>query len=454
MNFIKSVFILALVATLFSACTKESEVGANLLLDEDFPNATFSDTFKVEFDTKYEDTVSTSSLKNIIIGSTQDPYFGNAYTSMFGQVRLPSNNMDLRGSNGFVIDSVVLQMPYYITDRTLNYYGDKTKEIRVKVFQLIDSLRSTNYQSNVQIQYNPIAIGEETFTGSVDSVLINANPVYAEKLAPMLRIELGNQTGLIDSLRNQLPNTGFKDNTTFLKLLKGLAIVPVDTANRENFGCMYTFDVRHAQSGLMVYYRKINATGEEKTKVLLPFNTNSVITASYKHNYAGAIAQTYIQNNSANDSLVFLQGLAGVNTKVSFPTLKNLGRNVVINKAELKIYQAKSNLLDVDNVFTVPKSIGVVITDTMGRFVLTDEIAFSQALRGGSPVTESINGVTYNVYKLNLTIFLQKILMNQQPGDNIHLIVVNKSNNPQRLVFKGGNANMLPAKLRLFYTKG
>lgn len=96
-------------------------------------------------------------------------------------------------------------------------------------------------------------------------------------------------------------------------------------------------------SGLMLYYRKQNATTATATdtvSVNFPINASSgPVAASVKHTYLSNV-QVQLDNPDTQYPVTYLNSLAGLRNKLSFPYLGNLKTaigKIVVNKAELVI---------------------------------------------------------------------------------------------------------------------
>jgi hypothetical protein len=451
--FKKIMIVATLGVVLFVSCKKESDFGSQLIGDENFPNSIFSDTFQVFLNTKYSDTVSTDKLTYAMLGVNNDAVYGLNYSTFYAQLRLPNNNIDLASpGTGFVIDSAVIQLPYkFQTDKNIiRYYGDTTKTIQLQAFQMNEKLvENSNYQSGVRFNVGQL-LGEASIIGSSKKIAVN-NHVDINKfdtLPAHIRIKITNNN-FIQTLQNQTSSTGFASTESFNDLVNGLAIMPSDT-NRNDVGCIYTIDYTNSNSGLIVYYHKVGVSSQVNGKLRIELNTNSLSAAHYSNNYTNTLVNQFVNNNSSNDTLSFIQGLNGVNTIIKFPTIRNLGTNAIINKAELKLYP--TTLSGTAN-YALPDLIGIVLKDSSGKMtVIPDFSNIDVYNNGGEPQTETVNGISVKVYKISLTMYLQKILLNQESGDNIYLVIAGKSTNPANMTIKGGNAGELKAKLRLFYT--
>ncbi|MNL17731.1 hypothetical protein D3C87_1388420 [compost metagenome] len=112
-------------------------------------------------------------------------------------------------------------------------------------------------------------------------------------------------------------------------------------------------DLYGTEGKLEIYYKKQNkttTTQRDTAMVAFPIGRNSgPVTATIKHAYIGDV-KTQVEDNNPNSSynVTYLQALAGLKNKISFPYLKNfladvrtnsknLNTKVIINKAELVV---------------------------------------------------------------------------------------------------------------------
>ena len=92
-----------------------------------------------------------------------------------------------------------------------------------------------------------------------------------------------------------------------------------------------------------MYYKKNNTStaGKDTVSINFPISTSSnPVAATIKHDYTGTAIATQLANPNTQYNTTFLQPLAGLKNKISFPYLAKFASTVgkiAVNKAELVI---------------------------------------------------------------------------------------------------------------------
>jgi len=119
------------------------------------------------------------------------------------------------------------------------------------------------------------------------------------------------------------------------KAVKGFYLT-VNKAQSTGPGGVAFFNLTDS-SRLEIYYKSQNGALIDTTLHKFPIVNNSVpVIADFKHDYTGTAIPANLNSTSQQD-FTYVQGLAGLRTKIRFPhieKLKSLG-NITINKAEL-----------------------------------------------------------------------------------------------------------------------
>ncbi len=179
----KSIFksLLLLFASIFLliSCERDlNEIGAQVLSDELLGLNKYDDATVVAFN-QPTGIVQTSNLPLNILGVYDNPVFGKTRANFVTEVELSTTEPDF--SKVTVLDSVVLQVPYFSTKtkeatstspaeyRLDSISGDKTKSINLKIFEsgfeLIDLDPNENfekqqkYYSNEDAKFDNAKIG-------------------------------------------------------------------------------------------------------------------------------------------------------------------------------------------------------------------------------------------------------------------------------------------------------
>ena len=170
--------------------------------------------------------------------------------------------------------------------------------------------------------------------------VVAGKPDTLRVVTPQLRIALDKtfiQNNILDIATGNL-----KDNPSFTRFLGGLHVQINKTASTGNGGIAF-FDFEGTSSALVLYYKKQNNSTNLKDTVSIDFpivSSSGPVAATIKHNYTGTPVATQLSNPTVQYPVTYLQPLAGLRNKISFPYLNKFAANVgkiAINKAELVI---------------------------------------------------------------------------------------------------------------------
>ena len=321
---------------LLASCKDDSTIG----LDLD-PNTALQgkllDTVSVHSQLIAENAVQTNSLVRYPLGYMNDPIFGKTESSLAVTVNSPMTNYSF-GTNP-VLDSVILVLPY-----STELYGDTATSVySVDVRQLkVDISFDKSFLSSRTYLEEPALIGNKTgkiYPNTKFKVvdIVTDKPDTLKGVAPQMRIRLDKNF----FTNNIVGLTDFMNLDQFVSNFRGLKLSINKTNSSGNLGVMF-FNFTTAESSVEIYYKKQNNTNaalRDTIKAVFPIATNlSPVAASIVHDYTGTPVLTQLNNTAVQYPVTYLQGLAGLKNKISFPFLKSFRQNVgkiVINKAEL-----------------------------------------------------------------------------------------------------------------------
>lgn len=441
-------FLLILITLAAAACRKPTLLGDELLPSEDFLYSERQDTFTVITTVLRDDSAITSYNLFYPLGSLDQEEVGKSTAAVYLQANLPTNNLFL-GENP-VIDSLVLVIDY------AGMYGDTTSQHSLNVFKVIEPFSSSRvYYSDTKLLTLPAAVGRKA---NFVPNLSDSIEVYNKTYAPQLRIRLS------DWLAQQFvesDTTKFLNDTTFTNFLSGFCIQPDTSAGHSN--SMMILNPYDVNSGLTLYYHN---DGGDSLVAVFPFRGPKA--GSFTHDYAGTSAFSALNDpNPANgDSILFVQGLTGLKSKIEIPYLDSL-EGIAINKAEL-IFPLRS---EVDSTFPFPGRIMLVKGDTLNKnsyfyidytsetflSVVDQDFLFSGVNYDyGGTLDTVINkfGESTPAYRFNLTRHFQKILQGEIDNDGFMLIVYPGYRIPNNVTLYGtgtANENLRPY-LAITYT--
>jgi hypothetical protein len=340
MKFIKIDLLTLLIGLfLFASCKSSNTIGLDVDPETEI-QGNLVDTVTVETRTIPEDITTTSLLVRYPLGLITDPELGATEASLAMSVNIPSAAYSF-GKNT-VVDSAVLVLPY-----STQFYGDSTSTYSFDVHQLSSDLSERSSFKSDQVYPHNTSVLAGNYTGilrptstSKISAIVTGAADTLKTVTSQLRIKLDPAF-----IRNTiLSDTSIlKNNSFFTAAFKGLH-VSVNKEKTKGIGGIAFFNFAGATSNLEIYYKKQNATTATATdtvQVNFPvLTTTNPVAATVKHDYSAKVS-TQLSNASVQYETTYLQGLAGLRNKISFPRLsdfiKNVGSRMVINKAELVI---------------------------------------------------------------------------------------------------------------------
>lgn len=337
-----SLFIFsALFIAFASGCKKEeSNIGANLVPDGDKLNIGAYE-IPLQFKTIYEDTLATTKLSTIQLGSFNHPVFGSSSASVAAEFKL-LNTVDF-GPNP-VIDSVVVSLNYLAANNYMPY-GDITKlggAQRVKVYELTEELNSdsTYYSGRVPQYNNAVLLGEKVFVPDYKNGYSFPQGEDTITESAQLRIKL-NAAGL-SKFQSLMSNSAFSNVDNFYTFFKGLYITPDNGYQSSNQGAGLMFSATERNCRIRIFYRNDASTTAS------PYQYAELVTLGdtrryqvYTHNYSGTEVASGIALGTAAQKL-YLQGWGGVKTKIILPDFDTIAAfappgSYVVNLAELVV---------------------------------------------------------------------------------------------------------------------
>jgi hypothetical protein len=284
-----------------------------------------------------------------ILGSYTDPVFGLVNASLLFQVT-PELFTDIRASV-VKVDSVLLFVKFD------SVYGKNMVNQTIKVNRLTKSIEDQN-TSNIDIT-TFIDAAELTDGGTAGSYKLNDGTI---------RIRLNNSLAVNNLL--VAGGTPYNNNANdFQTFFNGLCLQSVDVLNDEG-GIGYC-NLFNASTKLVVYYN-------DSSTFNYIINENCSRINVFKHNYQNAsFAQSL--NKANNDSLAYVQGMAGTRVQIVFNELDELKKMDIISKAELFIP------VQTNSLFPVCEQMVLTTTNSslQGRLVLDDPYYTNVEMFGG-----------------------------------------------------------------------
>ncbi len=281
----------------------------------------------------HKDSIITSALTKTPLGYFNDPVLGTTEANVAALLNLPGSAAFTLPSGTITIDSAVLVLRY-----ADGFYGDSlTSNYKINVFQLSERPTGINYYNNKQWAYNAGSLlGTRTFNAHTHQKIkiyniITGKPDTLITVPPQLRVPISK--AFINNILFNASSAQLASNTIFNNTVKGLYLT-LDKTGTTGAGGIIMFNLTDSVN---VYYRTTNGTTIDTTSTTLPLSAHA---AQIIHTPSSAVS-TELSNTGTSRDIIYLQGLAGLKAKISFPYLKNIlktvGSNIVINRAELVV---------------------------------------------------------------------------------------------------------------------
>jgi hypothetical protein len=409
-NFFRLQISLVAGIVLISSCKDPDIVGLDVQPPGDQLNLIYTDTATVRAYTIREDSLRTDEVSLYLIGSYTDSVFGRTDASIYTQVLLPSSNVNLGDS--LALDSVVLTLAYD------GYYADTFPQQVFHVYELDESMDiGAEYYSNKTFAVKPVELGSATITPAPNTDVA----VGGDTLPPHIRIRLSQALG--DTLLEWSKNSQLTNNINFLNLFKGLYIKADSITSG---GGIFYFNLLASQSKLTLYY---SSGADDSLSFSFIFTTQSARMTHFQHDYSMSPVQQQLNDSTFGDSLVYVQSMAGVRTKIRLPNLQNFISNgmIAVNKAELEITVTDNS----DNRLAVPDKLLVLGSDANGTALFLPD-QFEGTLYYGGTYNSSTRK-----YKFNIARYIQNVLTGTQTDYGLYLAVSGGVIQANRVILAG-----------------
>ena len=422
--FYKALFIGAF-ALMGVSCSKTTEnIGDGLLPEGDHIGAYFTDTLQIICHSEILDSMATKNLSTILLGSILDPVMGRTEANIFTQLHLSSTNQYF-GSNP-VIDSVVLQLGIS------GYYGDTATMQTVHVYQLTDSLCSSDsyYQfSDVATDAIDLANGYQFYPHPKTYQTVIANDTITQAVIRIpLSVSFGEMLANADSAI-------YSTSTAFKEFFYGLKI-SCEPVTQGGSIC-YLSPTSNNITQLQVYYHE--TPGSNQMRYYFYITSEDTYFSQYLHDYslgsADFVQQVIQGDTTLGQQKVFLQSMGGVRAVLRFPNLdqwtQQLGNtsHLIFNEAKL-ILPASLSWSD-SSIYTSPTSLALLSINEDGSTSLLQDYYEGSSYYGGS-YSYTKKSVTFRIAE-----HLQKVVSGQQKSKGLYLSITGAAFNAQRWIIAG-----------------
>ncbi len=467
MKFIKSGLLTTLVSLfILGGCKNASTIGLDVDPTLDI-NSKLIDTSTVFTKLVKQDTVVANGTAVSVLGYFKDPVFGTTTSNMALAVSLTSA---LNFGKTPVLDSAVLVLPF------VGFYGDSINtNYTLEVRQLDETLYgepTLAYYNNKKWKTKSTILATKSFKANYKDSLTIQDIIVGKKdtvkrVVPQLRIKL-DPTFITNNIL-KLDSVNLLNSKVFNSLFKGL-YVSLNKNTTTNNGGLFSFDTYTSGSArLDLFYKKQTNSVIDTFSTSLNINGNignAVSELTWDLN--GTVVNTELQSTAKNSTTLYLKGLSGTQLKVDFPflsTIKNLGKNITINRAELVF----TVVAGTETPYKPLKRLRVYKNDIAERpTFIADETSFDRRYLGPNFIGGFYNA-TPKEYKINMTGYIQDLVSgrvknygtfvtpNDYIGTNSPNFEVSKTinvfNNLGRAITGGAAATNYKVKLKIYYTE-
>jgi hypothetical protein len=374
---------------LLSGCeTKPDYIGSDLLPSGDNFTVSFDSIEVVYGFTQLGDSLLGSNKDLQLLGSMIDPLFGFSKAEYVTQIGA-SDNSGSFGPNP-KIDSVILTLQYD------EFSGEGNLSQQIRVYEYMEFIRKdTVYLTNMDITglYRQPELGHGWMTR--DDTIIRIQITDSAFINKFLQAE--------DSI---LASTNY-----IQELMYGLYIATDDVTTEGGIASIYA-DAEG--TSLRFYYA--NDTVDSISQNYTIYRSGCQQFNLFGHDYTGYPIEEFLTDTSRNDSLLFMQSMAGVFPRIRFPGLTKWidSMPVAINEAKLILPMADTSLTQQKSE-NYPSKVVMYLKQPDGTYNFVYDYVVEPESFGGN--YEEIS----DSYNFTIKVHLQSLTLGDV--DNLEMIV-------------------------------
>jgi len=424
---INSSGVLVILFALLASCSKDPDnLGRDLLPSSDslfvkIDSSTFIKSYSIT-----GKRILSSANEFYILGSMRDSIFGDSKAGLLTRYH---PTLLISADSIRNVDSLILYLA------PSGFYGDSLFPMTLHVFELNDTMQvDSNYFSDINpLEYYDPAIELASYNYTANDTL--------------LRIKI-TDSAILDKFET-MPDSIFKDKDDFEDKFYGLYL-SVDQVNEK--GSYSYFNLANSDNRLTMYYNGhlVGDTMDISYAYEMAFTSIVAKANVFTHNYTGFPVASNLDLAEAGDTSMYVEGLAGVSGRLSFPQLddwRNKGL-ISINKAEL--------ILPVDSMVFPALSKDDYPSNLLLFSVGEDEeydYLYDYRIDNASKYFDGAYHADINSYVFNIGFHLQSFINHKI--ENMDFVVVNRQSNSsaRRVILKGATAEKSPVILKVTYTE-
>ena len=400
---------------LLSSCDDEGTlIGENLQPPTDKFSVNYYDEFPVEVYTGSLDSLRSDEISLAVTGEFMDPVFGTTYADFISHARLSDS---LVFSDDPVVDSLIIFL------EVIDSYGDTNSIMEINVHELkkdvyLDSAYYSNF--NQEDLYYEDIIGSVSYDAYDTIIKIHMKNEFAERIVANSSILLSQDD--------------------FLQEFKGLYFTSdIQSGN----GVLTNFNLLSLSTAMVLFFHYPTS---DTTYYIFSISEKSARINMFSHDFSTADPAYGIThlNDNIEDSVSYVQGLAGAFTKFSFPTLENWRDSlpIAINKAELVVNLSTDDPYSLE--FIPPDYLDIKIRDDDGNFETVYDQILGRTYFGGE--------FKEGIYTFNISDFVHKYLAGYYNDPTLYIFVNADYYWAHRAVLNGYN-HTGGVELKMIYTR-
>lgn len=399
----------------FSSCSKSPEnIGVDFQSEDDYVDLRYTDTVAIECYSTIADSIGTTNVSPLL-GSMVDPVFGLTNAGFCTQLHISSTTPAF---NTAIIDSVVLRLALS------SYYGDTTTMQTFNVYELADSLSSTEqYYSNSVANHKNIDFAEAYQAAPRPKTKDTTGAAY-------LRIPLSHEFDTV--LRKLVANS---TNDDLRDKFYGFYLTATPVSSN---GCILSINLTdNEKTVLRVYYRDPENTNKQLTYDFYVVKGTDTYCNTFTHDYTLGSPDFQQQVINGDTSLgrqtIYAQAMGGVKTFLKMPNIDkwnvNEGEHIVINEARLVIKGIATDTA----IYRAPSALALMMIDDDGSIVTLPDISEGSSYYSGTYNSEN------NTVMFRISEYIQNIVSGKKQNNGIWLSVSGASYVPSRWIMAGSD---------------
>lgn len=420
----KSFFFLVAIALVaaFNACTeKESDLGLELQDPSTIYNGVADTAFGIAY-MVLDDSLLTTGLNSVVIGSGDDDNIATTVASFYSNVSTP-NEASITFDESYIIDSVVLSLAISNID-VMSADSAGSQDLHFVITQLSQRLcKDSAYYSTTDV-----GLGSTLFFDDVVSVQRGDTMVARLKLTSAFSDLIANHT--------------FASSDEFEEAVKGMHIKLASSTSSRNY---VTINLAASNTRITVYYR----SGDNDTPRSYDLAFGSTVThySRFEKNFKGDCT-TFNTNpsDSVRQASMYLSPLGGMNIRFNIDDyIRQFHQDhpmAIIHYAELILPVNETEAPD-----ERPETLAAIKMYENGVVANIPDMYDPYTYSGFDGTYDATN----KCYRMRITQHLQKLV--KEGRDRGTLIVINGRRTSWQHTVINGDQTANPIRIQLVYSE-